>query len=216
MLRPQVITAVALAVAACTSTNTTPDAGPSDAAPATCASPGEPTPGPKDTHCTASDGGTTVQATSMASCHPDATAPDGGGGCPYGDSMFGQESDDDDCKYHVKWTASPICEGSAGVKFTVTVTHKDDGSILTGANTIAEVFTTSPGYDAGVCDNASPHPSPSTDGVPMAESPPGTYTRNIVFDKAGQWTVRFHFHEECADVFPDSPHGHAAYLVTVP
>ena len=54
--------------------------------------------------------------------------------------MFGNESDDDDCKYHLKWSATPICEGSPGVIFTVFTTHKIDsvdgsaGSPLTGAN----------------------------------------------------------------------------------
>ena len=59
------------------------------------------------------------------------------------------------------------------------------------------------------------HPGPNS-GVKLAEGPPGTYTGNIQFDQAGQWTVRFHFNEDCADLLPDSPHGHAAYHFTVP
>ena len=220
--------AVAVIFVACSSTNDTTtsdagtnkdaaggDAGPSDSAPATCSSPGQATPGPADTHCTDTDGGAIVQPTSMASCHTDAGMDMDGGmmGCPYGDTMFGMEADDDDCKYHVKWTASPICEGSAGVTFTVVATNKTDNSPLTGAGTIAETFTTTPG-DAS-CDNASTHPGPNS-GVVLAEGPPGTYKGNVVFDQAGAWTVRFHFHEECDDTLDDSPHGHAAFHLTVP
>ena len=191
------------------------DGGNGDAAPATCALPGAPTPGTADMHCSSSDGGaSTVQPTSVAACHPDVGAPDGGGAaCPYGDTMYGQESDDDDCKYHVKWTSSAICQGTAGVKFVAVVTNKSDGSPLVAGNATAEVFTSSPA-DAG-CDNQSTHPAPKG-GATLIEGPPGTYTGNIQFDKSGLWTVRFHFHQECADLLPDSPHGHAAYSVTVP
>jgi hypothetical protein len=190
------------------------DGGAGDAAPAACASPGAPTPGIADTHCTGSDGGASlVQPTNAASCHPNVAA-DGGGGnaCPYGDTMYGAASDDDDCKYHVTWTSSPICEGAEGVTFTAVVTKKSDGSPLVGGNTTAEVFTSSPA-DAG-CDNQSTHPGPNGGG-PMTEGPPGTYTGNIQFDRPGLWTLRFHFHQECDDLLPDSPHGHAAYSITV-
>ena len=51
----------------------------------------------------------------------------------------------------------------------------------------------------------------------VVEEPPGTYTiRPVVFDEAGDWTVRFHFNELCCDVVPDSPHGHAAFHIHVP
>ena len=221
---------VAMVIAACSSTNdnpsdagsssdssTTPSDAGSDVAPATCSAPGAATPGPADTHCAAEDGGAaTVQPTSAASCHPEAGADDGGGGdegCPYGDTAFGQEADDDDCKYHVKWSASPICEGAAGVTFTIVATNKSDNSPLTGAGTSTEVFTTSPG-DAG-CDDQSTHPGPNS-GTTLTEGPPGTYTGLVAFDAPGQWTVRLHFHEECADLLPTSPHGHVAFHITVP
>jgi hypothetical protein len=38
----------------------------------------------------------------------------------------------------------------------------------------------------------------------------------IVFDETGQWTVRFHLHEDCQDATDDSPHGHAAFFTAVP
>ena len=34
--------------------------------------------------------------------------------------------------------------------------------------------------------------------------------------RAGDWTVRFHFYENCNDAPEDSPHGHAAFFVHVP
>ncbi|MDP9151623.1 MAG: hypothetical protein M3O36_17010 [Myxococcota bacterium] len=203
------------------------DAAASDASvdtPSTCASPGAPTAGPKDGHCSLPDGGSSVQSTRQASCTPDVGAPagDDGGGCAYGNTMFGSESDDDDCKYHVKWTSTPICAGSPGVVVTAVVTHKtadgSPGQPLTGANAEIEAFTTSPGdWDAATfCDTMSTHPSPSGGLVPLAENPPGTYTGSVVFDQPGQWTMRFHFFQQCTDVLPDSPHGHAAYHLAVP
>ena len=197
------------AAAACSSSGN----GPSNLAKLTvakCVAAGKAPPGPADSHCH----GRPAQATSEAACHPDATASDRG--CPYGVTVYGEETDDDDCKYHVTWSSSPICEGSAtsGVTFTVVATILGSGAALAGAGTVAEVFTTSSPNDAG-CDDQSTHPGPNT-GVVLAEGPPGTYVGPIVFDQSGQWTVRFHFHEECADVLPDSPHGHAAFHLTVP
>jgi hypothetical protein len=147
----------------------------------------------------------TVQSTSQASCHPDAGGIDAGAdnGPDYGDTMNGAEGDDDDCKYHVKWTSAPVCESSGGVTFTLTATNKSDGTPLVGAGTVAEIFL------------SDTHPGPNT-GVTLTESSPGTYAGPIQFDAPGKWTVRFHFHGECEDLFPDSPHGHAAFYVNVP
>src|ERR1700690_1982794 len=90
--------AICSALFACTNSN----------APATCSAPGAATPGPADDHCS----GQPTQPVSQASCHSDASAPldDAGADagptntCEYGDTMFGQVADDDDCKYHVSWT----------------------------------------------------------------------------------------------------------------
>src|SRR5579859_2352753 len=135
---------------------------------ATCAAPGQATPGPTDHHCTDPEAGAIVQPTDPASCYPDAGLEDAGAGCPYGDTLYGQETDDDDCKYHVKWTSTAVCEKPGGVYFTVVATNKTDGSPLVGAHTIAETFTTSPG-DAS-CDDVSTHPGPNT-GVQLVEGP---------------------------------------------
>jgi len=165
-----------------------------------------------------------TQTVSGASCcvGEDAGAGDGGDqGCPYGETMYGMEGDDDDCKYHVVWTSTPICMGAPGAQFVLKAFYKtrftDAGAPLplTAANPMTETFTTTVGDWDAECDDNSTHPGP-TSGNHMTEGPPGTYTANVAFDKSGQWTVRFHFNEECADVADDSPHGHAAFHITVP
>ena len=195
----------AVLVSACSTSNTSI---PSDGGVATCRQPGGPVSGAQDTHCKLPDGGTKAQETNPASCHPDAGAGDAGtagdGGMeelPGG--MYNAEGDDDDCKYHVKWSSNPVCQGS-NVTFTVTLTNKGDGTPVKGAPVRAEVFLN------------DTHPAPNTDQN-SAEGATGTYTVGpIKFDAAGKWTVRFHFHEECADLIEDSQHGHAAFFVNVP
>lgn len=173
-----------------------------------CPAPGGPVAGGQDSHC-----GAKVQPTSAASCHPpmpdlpgtgDGGAADGGtADNPYGPTVYNAESDDDDCKYHVKWSVSTVCE-NADVTFTVTATKKTDGSALTRASPRAEVFLN------------ETHPAPNSDQK-ATETQPGTYAIGpIRFDAAGRWTVRFHFFEECADLNDDSPHGHAAFYLNVP
>jgi hypothetical protein len=130
--------------------------------------------------------------------------------------MFGMEGDDDDCKYHVSWTSTPLCEGPGGVEFTVVATSLTLHTPVTGAHIHPEVFTTTQSThgEAG-CDDKSTHESPSTFEI-LGEGPPGTYSGRIVFDEPGQWTVRFHLFENCLDVLPNSPHGHAAFHLTIP
>src|SRR5581483_4333661 len=81
-----------------------------------CPSPGGLVAGAKDSHCAK------AQPTSPVSCHPqeDGGTSDGGmepadGGAmdnSYGPTLYNAEGDDDDCKYHVKWTASTICRNA--------------------------------------------------------------------------------------------------------
>jgi hypothetical protein len=141
----------------------------------------------------------------------DAGMPDIGncGDPSYGPTMFNDHGSDDDCKYDVAWTSSPVCENQP-VYFTVIVTHRTDGTPVTGANPRPDVVL-----------NCS-HPVPNgPDGQPTAraQSPeiaPGTYVIGpVIFDKPGKWVYRFHFREECLDS-PESPHGHAAFWVNVP
>jgi hypothetical protein len=163
-----------------------------------------------------------VQVTTTAGCSASmddaasALGDDGGaespdsGACPgdvvsgYGPTMYGQSGADDDCKYDVSWTSTPICQGG-NVYFTVTATHRTDGSPLEGANPRPDVVL------------GCTHPSPSHPADPSPEIAPGTYVVGpILFDQAGRWVFRFHFNETCIDLVPDSPHGHAAFFIDVP
>jgi hypothetical protein len=195
-------------VAACSSSASTPDGG-------SCTQGG--TPGPADDHCSTPDGGTMIQAVDPAACMSAADAGDAGGpasqSCLYGRTMYREEGDDDDCKYHVVWSSTPICKGST-VAFTMVATVLASGMPLTGAATRIEAFTTTPGdWDSAVyCDARSNHYAAS---IVLTENPPGTYAGSLVLDQSGPWTVRFHFFETCVDT-PDSQHGHAAFHVSVP
>jgi len=120
----------------------------------------------------------------------------------YGPTLSGTEGDDDDCKYHVKWQSTAVSE-NADVTFQIVATVKKDGSPLAGAKPYAEIYLN------------DTHPAPNT-AVSTTETSPGTYTIGPVrFDAAGNWNVRFHFHDECNDS-ESSPHGHAAFFVKVP
>jgi hypothetical protein len=173
---------------------------------------GGPVPGAVDSHCNDPDAGLIVQPTSTSSCHPTNVDAGTDTGCGYGTTMFNDEGDDDDCKYHVTWDSTEIRKNEP-VYFTVSAVHRTDFSPLTGANTITEVFVQSdPNNPCG-----STHPAPNSNPT-TTETFPGTYLIGpILFDtSSNQWVVRFHFHEECADLLPDSPHGHAAFYINVP
>jgi len=168
--------------------------------------------GATDSHC----GSKTVTVDANA-CHGgggdtdagmdmgDAGDSDGGmdmGGDDFGATMYNAEGDDDDCKYHVKWSADDVKE-NANVTFTVTVTAKSGGAAVTQTPIRAEVFL----------DESTPAPNTNQTSK---EGAAGTYTVGpIQFNKPGKWTVRFHFHEDCDDS-ETSPHGHAAFYVNVP
>jgi hypothetical protein len=163
---------------------------------------GGPVAGAADTHCIAPDGGAIVQPIDLSVCN--ATLADGGSvPVDYGDTRFNAESDDDDCKYHVKFTNTPVRQNE-NVTFTFTATIKADGGPAATSNLIPEVFLN------------SKHPAPNS-GEKTTEGPAGTYAIGpIRFDAAGRWTVRFHLHQECTDAEQSSPHGHAAFFIDVP
>lgn len=192
--------------------------------PGTCSGArGGPVSGPEDTHCIAADGGNVVQVTTAAGCTAMAAGDagpagdDGGsaadagdlGNCgdpSFGATMFNGWGSDDDCKYDVKWTSTPICENQP-VYFTVLVTRRTDGSALTGAHPLPDV----------VLSCTHPIPSAPAPRDPAPEVAPGTYVLGpMSFDKAGRWVLRFHFDENCLDNSPESPHGHAAFYLDVP
>ena len=212
-------------VTACSSSSTT------SSAPVTCATPGAAITGQADMHCA----GMPAQPVSEASCHvedagapvstPDAGAVDASAAdagpapadCDYGATMYNQEGDDDDCKYHVKWTSTDLCEGQNGATFTVTVTSKVDGTPVSGVPGGLIIETFQPPSVNVACDDMSTVPGKNT-GAYLPETAPGSgvYSGPIVFQVGGLWTVRFHIHEECADILDDSPHGHAAFHLQIP
>lgn len=153
------------------------------------------------------DAATDASADAAADAPTDASGDGNIGNCGddrYGPTMFGNAGSDDDCKYDVKWTSTPICRDMP-VYFTVTATRRSDGSPLTGAPAIPDV----------VLDCA--HPIPNNPIMPSPEPMPGVYTVGpIIFDMPGRWVFRYHFREECMDFSAESPHGHAAFYVDVP
>jgi len=130
----------------------------------------------------------------------------------YGDSLYDSAGDDDDCKYHVSWTSTPVAVNQ-DVSFTVTATLKDSTTPLEGlspgTNALSRVELYIP------CEPT--HFPPAADARPtIKETSPGVYTAGpIRFDKPGRWVVRFHFFESCLDQ-EASPHGHIAFFVDVP
>ncbi len=172
---------------------------------------GGPVAGPVDNHCfLLSDGGfpggpLQPQPTDPAACHPDAgSVADAGApsGPQFGPTNYNAEANDDDCKYQVGFSSTPLVHGEDAT-LTVSAIHTTDGTPATGANTLVEAFL------------SDTHPG-DTARAQTSEVSPGVYTVGpIGFDQPGQWTVRFHFNEQCADLLPTSPHGHAAFYVEV-
>jgi hypothetical protein len=185
--------------------------------------------GPLDSHCTATDGGLTVQSVGVCAVDDPTLVPSSTAGCSvtfdtsgastsggtdagtdagtstsdYGATMYGSAGFDDDCKYFISWTATPVKQNT-DTTFTVTALRSADMSPAT-------------------CAGVRPDVSLSiTHGVPAPKNPsteiaPGIYQVGpIKFDAPGIWTVRFHLFEECSDAPDDSPHGHAAFYVQVP
>jgi hypothetical protein len=169
---------------------------------------GKPATGSNDPNHCKSDGGSAIkQATGKCETEvadTGAPGPTGDAGAPdYGETLYGTEGDDDDCKYHVSYTVPPICQND-GVTFHVTVTTTVDGKPATGAYPYLET----------TLEN-----QPSASAVPekYKETSPGVYDVGpVVFDKPGKWVARFHFFENCSDAPEDSPHGHVAFYIQVP
>lgn len=145
--------------------------------------------GAPDTHC--KDTTHTVSA-----CVSGATTADIKS---FGDTNFGTQADDDDCKYHLTYSYSPI-QQKKNVTFALHLTNKADGSEVSGAAPLIEAYIA----NHSITQKGDP-----------TETAPGHYTTApIMFDTAGTWTVRFHFFESCA-IGADSPHGHAAFYIRI-
>jgi YtkA-like len=155
-----------------------------------------PVAGVADTHC-----GTEFVTVDPADCMSVA-GPDGG--VKEEEVVrYNAEADDDDCKYHVKFSTTPVAQ-STDVTITAVITRKSDGAVATGAEPEVEAFL------------SKSHPAPETTSK-TTETKPGTYTMGPVrFDASGKWTLKFHFYEACYDIAESSPHGHVSFFFDVP
>jgi len=151
---------------------------------------GGPVAGAVDNHCAG-----TSQAIDLSTCHANVEP----GEPDYGPTIYNSSGDDDDCKYQVSFTSTPIRQNQ-NVTFTVTAKTLTDLQPATSANIEAEVYLN------------DTHPAPNS-GQETTEKSGGLYDVGpIKFDATGRWTVRFHLHEDCQDSTDDSPHGHIAFI----
>jgi hypothetical protein len=184
-----------LAVAAgCNGGSAASDAAAGDAADAAI---GGPVLGALDQHCAA----VPVVVVNPAAC--DAVPMGGGDEEPA--VLYNASGDDDDCKYHITFTTTPVTlNQNVTFKVTVTALAPDANKApVTGAELDIEGSL------------GALHVLPNN-GTVTSESPAGTYTVGPVkFDARGQWVVRFHLFEDCTDL-PESPHGHVGFYLNVP
>lgn len=190
-----------IAVLGCSSSDTpaaSPDAS-TDASSSDAGTQAGPVAGKVDDHC-----GTMVQKTNAAVCDYKAPADAGMEPEETPDLRFNAESDDDDCKYHVSFTTTPVSK-NADVFVTLKVTAKDGGGPAKDADPELNLITAD-----------DKHVAPDT--TPTAtEGPDGTYKIGPVkFDQSGRWKMIFHLYEECSDIPKDSQHGHASFWFDVP
>jgi len=170
----------------------------SSSPPSSDAAVGGPVMGAVDDHCA----GRPVVVVNPASC---TATPPVGGDDEEPAVLYNASGDDDDCKYHVTLSSTPV-RLNQNVTFTVTVTALDP------AHPNAPVIGADPSIEGTLGElHALPNTNPVT-----KEPTSGTYTIGpIKFDQTGQWVTRFHFFRDCADL-PDSPHGHVAFYLNVP
>ncbi len=182
----------------------TPTAG--GASSQACSEGGGPVPGDDDAHCIGADGNPVIQETLAEACMDSSPAAGAGGAAPAEEeelTLFNAEGDDDDCKYHVAFSANCV-ERSRDVTLTLHLANRSDDSAVVGATPTTEIYLSD--------THLAPNTKPKTVVVE-----PGVYKLGPVrFDKPGRWTVRFHLFEECLDAREDSPHGHVAFYVDVP
>jgi hypothetical protein len=184
--------------------------------------------GDADTHC---DMQTPVVVDPAACTTPEASM--GAGGAPpeagsssqagasdcnaehdaqYGETLYGDSGDDDDCKYEAHWTSTPI-RLNEDATFTVTAkdltTGKPLEALADGKLALTRVEVYQP------CKLTRRAPAQDSNAT-FKETAPGEYTGGpLLFDQSGRWVVRFHFYEQCLDG-DTSPHGHIAFFVEVP
>jgi hypothetical protein len=133
----------------------------------------------------------------------------------YGDNLYNSSGDDDDCKYHVTWSATPI-QKNQPFTLTITATNKTTGAPL---ETIAAQDPGKPALSRiepfMPCEPS--HLAPTSDyEAPVTQIGPGKFTVGpVVFDESGRWVIRYHFYEECFNNVT-TPHAHIAFFVEVP
>lgn len=187
---------------------------------------GGPVTGPADDHC---EGQAPVQVDRAACNTPetegeggasgadDATS-EGGSDCnqtrddEYGPTLPNAEGDDDDCKYHASWQATPI-RLNEDVTFTLTTFDLTSGLGLEALEdgklplSRIEVYQPCEPTRRGPAQNSKAH---------FEEISSGVYSIGpLRFDQSGRWVVRFHLYEQCIDG-EGSPHGHIAFFIDVP
>jgi hypothetical protein len=155
----------------------------------------------KQSSCTLSpDAGTPSESDAGAS---DDAAPE-----PEAAINYNAEADDDDCKYHVKFSSTPVLTNQ-NVTFDVTLTKlAENNAPAVNADLVI----------AGVLANDDFHPIPNS-GQKATETPAGSgkyVVGPVKFDASGRWKITFHFYETCFDLAEDSPHGHATFFYDVP
>lgn len=192
--------------------------------------------GPADNHC-----GGHYRKADYLNCHGDqdtsgdssdsggassggASSSAGNGGAPdcnfvhdvgYGDPMFNDSGDDDGCKYHMTWSATPIAKNQP---FTLTVeaTNLRTGEPL---DTIAAQVPGKPALsriEPAVPCEPSHHPPTEAYEAEVKQIAPGKFTVGpFSLDESGRWVIRYHFYEECVDS-PTTPHAHVSFFVDVP
>jgi hypothetical protein len=157
-----------------------------------------------DQHCIV-NGAMTMQTVGV--CLAVGAGTDGGAppAVDYGPPMYNNVGYDDDCKYKVSWTSTPIRKNEP-VTFTVTVIGLDPAGPISGEGVDEiEAFTT-----VGVHVNPDHDTTFKSKGAGVYEVAP------VTFNESGTWVVRFHIFEDCSDAPADSPHGHAAFYIDVP
>jgi hypothetical protein len=184
--------------------------------------------GDTDTHC---DGQTPVMVDPATCTTPEAAGGEGGApadpgstsqagasdcnaehDAQYGETLYDDSGDDDDCKYTASWASTPI-RLNQDVTFTVMAkdltSNKPLEALDDGQLALSRIEVYQP------CKPTRRAPAQDY-SAKFVESAPGEYTGGpIRFDQSGRWVARFHFYEQCSDS-DRSPHGHIAFFVDVP